>query len=186
MATERLGYHVNSYDKCILTLPSQDPREGAPTEGFMVIEVDDIAEAGNARHEAKMKEMETMLKFGKVDDLQSDAGSSYAGRHIQQMKDLTHMEEFIYTRLEPIKVRRRVLKKDASSVKLDDTERTQLRGIIASLNWVAREGRPDAAAAASIIASAFPEPMMSHINAANDVVQHLKTFPVKHEDPCDC
>ena len=52
---------------------------------------------------------------------------------------------------------RKVLKKDASQVKLDEKEKTQLRGLIASLNWTSREGRPDASAAASILASAFPE-----------------------------
>ncbi|CAK8990637.1 unnamed protein product [Durusdinium trenchii] len=34
-----------------------------------------------------------------------------------------------------------------------------------------QEGRPDGAAAASILASAFPDPCVSHINAANDMVR---------------
>ena len=182
ISTEKLGYQVNVYDKCILTLPSEDPREGAPTQGFMVIEVDDIAEAGNAKHLAKMKELEEMLKFGKIDNLQCESGSSYAGRHLKQLPDYSfesHMEEFTYTRLEPIKFARKVLKKDAKDIPLNETEKSQLRGLIASLNWIAREGRPDASAAASILASSFPSPCMCHIFAANDVVRHLKTFPVK-------
>ena len=73
---------------------------------------------------------------------------------------------------------RKVLKKNAADVKLSEGEKTQLRGLIASLNWVSREGRPDASSAASILASAFPSPSMEHIFAANDVVRHLKTFPV--------
>lgn len=47
------------------------------------------------------------------------------------------------------------------------------------MNWISREGRPDSAAAASILAGAFPEPAVGHINAAGGVVRHLKTFPVK-------
>ena len=182
ISTEKLGYRVNPYDRCVLVLPSEDPRQGAPTDGFMVIEVDDIAESGNSRHVAKMKELESMLKFGKIEELQTKEGSNYAGRRLRQLADFgfeASMDEFIYTRLQPISMSRKVLKKDAKEVKLDEKEKTQLRGLIASLNWVAREGRPDCSAAASILASSFPEPTVAHIISANEVVQHLKTFPVK-------
>ncbi|CAL1162763.1 unnamed protein product [Cladocopium goreaui] len=175
VATEKLGYSVNTYDKCVLTLPSLDPSPGATTEGYMVIEVDDIIEAGGSRHEAKMKTMESLLKFGKIEDLYETTGASYAGRFLNQLKDFsfeTHMEEFIYTRLEPVKMNRRVLKKDADKVLLTENEKTQLRGLAASLNWVSREGRPDASASASVIASSFPDPKVSHIMAANETVRH--------------
>ena len=89
----------------------------------------------------------------------------------------TIWNEYIYTRLEPVRLSRKVLKKDASQVKLDEKEKTQLRGLIASLNWTSREGRPDASAAASILASAFPEPSVSHVLSGNDIVKHLKLFP---------
>ena len=85
------------------------------------------------------------------------------------------MDEFIYTRLEPIVLQRKVLKKNAADVKLSGGEKTQLRGLTASLNCVSREGRPDASSAASILASAFPSPTMEHIFVANNVVKHLKT-----------
>jgi hypothetical protein len=181
VATEQLGYVVNCYDRCVLTLPSKDPQPGAPSEGFIVIEVDDIAEAGGAEHVKCMQKLEAMLKFGKIEDLQSKEGTNYAGRFLRQLPDFSfesNMDEFIYTRLEPIVPQRKVLKKNAADVKLSEGEKTQLRGLIASLNWVSREGRPDASSAASILASAFPSPSMEHIFAANDVVRHLKTFPV--------
>ena len=178
---EQLGYKICPYDRCVLTLPGEKADEMTPTDGFMVIEVDDIAEAGNDRHRAKMEELHKLLKFGKIEALFDSNGSSYAGRQIKQNKDYSfemNMEEFIYTRLEPIKLSRRVLKKDAASMPLNEAEKTQLRGLIASLNWIAREARPDASAAASLLASAFPSPSMSHILSANDIVAHLKTFPV--------
>ncbi|CAK8990659.1 Integrase catalytic domain-containing protein, partial [Durusdinium trenchii] len=181
LATEDLGFEVNPYDKCVLTLPSADPSKKL-TEGFLVIEVDDIAEAGSARHQELMTKMESMLTFGKVDNLQSSTGSNYAGRRLRQRPDFSFeadMDEFIYTRLQPIALARRVLKKDSAKVKLSENEKTQLRGLIASLNWLAREGRPDVAAAASILASAFPEPAVSHILAANAMVRHVKTSPIK-------
>ena len=176
VATGTLGYKLNEYDKCVLTLPSSSTSPTAKTEGFMVIEVDDIAEGGGTQHEEK-------LKFGKIDDLYGNPeGTTYAGRHIRQCKDFSfehHMDEYIYTRLEPVKLSRRVLKKDAQQVKLDEKEKTQFRGLIASLNWTAREGRPDAAAAASILAATFPDPTVANVMSGNDVVRHLKLFPIK-------
>ena len=71
-----------------------------------------------------------------------------------------------------MKMNRRVLKKDADKVLLTENEKTQLRGLAASLNWVSREGRPDASASASVIASSFPDPKVSHIMAANETVRH--------------
>ena len=132
IATEELGYHVNVYDKCVLTLPAQDASPEALTEGYMVIEVDDIIEAGGKRHEALMKRMQERLNFGKIDELYGTLGTSYAGRHLKQLPDYSfesHMEEFLYTRLEPVKLNRRILKKDAAQVDLSEHEKTQLRGL---------------------------------------------------------
>lgn len=176
-----LGYRVNCYDRCVLTLPSE-AKSPAMTHGFLVIEVDDIAEAGDESHLACMAKLEEMLQVGKTQELQSAKGSNYAGRHLRQLEDFSfesNMDEFIYTRLEPIKLTQKVLKKDAGNVKLNDSENSQLRGLIASLNWIAREGRPDVSSAASILASSFPEPTVESLLSANDVVKRLKTFPVK-------
>jgi hypothetical protein len=63
--------------------------------------------------------------------------------------------------------------------KLDEEEKTQLRAVIAGLNWAAREGRPDAAAAASIYAREFPEPSTDAAKGVNAYVEHLKTNPLE-------
>lgn len=44
--TKQLGYVLNPYDKCVLTLLSD---ADASTEGFIVVEVDDLAEAGGLK-----------------------------------------------------------------------------------------------------------------------------------------
>ena len=181
LVTETLGYHLNAYDKCCMILSGNDKSESALSQGFTVLTVDDIAEGGSELHMQRMKQLEGLLTFGKISELQTPEGSTYAGRHLRQMEDFSfqsHMDEFIYTRLEPIKLGRKVLKKDAEKERLTESEKTQLRGLIASLNWVAREGRRDASAGASILASSFPQPSVADILAANDLV-HLKTFPVR-------
>ena len=57
---------------------------------------------------------------------------------------------------------------------LTEEEQTQLRGSVAGLNWAARQGRPDAASAASVIASTFPNPTVSDAKMANNTIARLK------------
>ena len=54
-----------------------------------------------------------------------------------------------------------------------------MRGAVAAINWTAREGRPDAASAASILSGCFPDPKVSDAWAVNAVVDHLKGTQVK-------
>ena len=89
-----------------------------------------------------------------------------------------HIYIYLYTRLAPISLSRKILKKDAARVKLDESEKSQLRGLLASLIYVGREARPDAAAASSMLSSAFPDPTIEVIYQANDVVRTLKQNPV--------
>ena len=57
---------------------------------------------------------------------------------------------------------------------MDQDESDQLRAVIASINWAAREGRPEASAAASILPSAFPSPTIEVAREANRTVRMLK------------
>ncbi|CAE7305094.1 unnamed protein product, partial [Symbiodinium sp. KB8] len=176
------NYHLCPYESCILLLPGDKP--GDPTEGVIVIEVDDLVEAGSQKHRDKLAVLEKEIRFGKITNLleASEQESTYAGRTLRQLQDhsfVTHMEEYIYTRLAPITLAKKTLKKDAAETPLDPSEITQLRGVIAALSWVSRECRPDAAAAASILASCFPEPTVEHAQQANEVIRQLKQFPLR-------
>ena len=42
---------------------------------------------------------------------------------------------------------------------LTESQETELRGTLASMGWAARQARPDLSASASILASAFPNPV---------------------------
>ena len=61
---------------------------------------------------------------------------------------------------------------------LTEEEQTQLRGSVVGFNFAARQGRPDAAAAASVIASAFPNPTVSDAKMANNTIARLKANDV--------
>lgn len=156
IATEDLGYEVIPNDKCVVTLPPSDPSKKL-SEGFLVIEVDDVAEAGSSRHLALMAKMEGTLNFGKVDNLQSSTGSNYAGRHLRQRPDgpgafesdgRVHLRPIAADLAGPSSVEEGRGQGEAFGDRED-----QLRGLFASLNWLAREGGPDVAAAASFLAA---------------------------------
>ena len=149
-------------DVYLLWMAPEDPQGGeVPTRGIMVIEVDDILEAGDEVHRQKMQWLENKLRFGKVENLQINVeGSGYAGRRLKQNQDFSfeyHMTDYINNRLKPIQFDRKFYKKDTANEKLNQEEEQQLRGIIAAINWVAREGRPDASASASILSGIFSQ-----------------------------
>ena len=176
-------YRVSAYDKCVLSLDGQaDDEDPSKTQGLIVIEVDDILESGSARHRRNMQLLEQRLRFGKIVKLRDHPeGTAYAGRRIMQLHDgsvMYTMADYIANRLKAVKIERKVLKKDADKLFLTEDETSQMRGALATINWVAREGRPDVAAAASVLAGKFPRPKMSDLHQVNDIVEHLKTHHV--------
>ena len=54
---------------------------------------------------------------------------------------------------------------------LSEEQATQLRGTVARMSWAGRQGRPELAAPASMIASCFPVPTVAKAKSANAVVQ---------------
>ena len=70
------------------------------------------------------------------------------------------MADYIKNCLKPVVFQRKFLVKNAKSIPLTDEEESALRGTVASINWCAREGRPDAAAAASVFRGSFPIPRL--------------------------
>ena len=182
---KELKYRVNVYDKCVLTLDgSKEAGDENPsqTQGIVVVEVDDILEGGGPRHQENMRKLEAKLRFGKVINLvDHPEGTGYAGRRILQKPDGSFcytMADYIANRLKYVKIDRKFLKRDAQEIPLLPDEEAQLRGVVAAINWAAREGRPDGSAAASMLAARFPRPTMNDALEANRVVEHLKSFNV--------
>ena len=121
--------------------------------------MDDILEAGGPRHRKLMQRLESKFKFGKIVDLmKTPEGTGYAGRRLRQLQDysiLYDMQEYVTNRLKFVHLERSTLKKNAATTILNAEEESQLRGVIAAVNWASREGRPDASAAASLLAWSF-------------------------------
>ena len=201
MLVRDLGYRINSYDKCVLTLdgnsededPELDHTKGPlrclkvreplkRTQGIIVVEVDDLLEAGGPRHRQLMERLENKVRFGKIQCLRDQPdGTSYAGRRVFQDKDWGFrytMDDYIDQRLKPVRCERKIFKKDSDKVRINDNEEAQLRGTVAAINWVAREGRPDASAAASIFSGCFGKATVEDIYKVNDIVEKLKARPL--------
>ena len=157
-------------------------KPGERTQGLIVIEIDDVLEAGNAEHRRRMEWLEKRLRFGKAVNLQEEkSGTGYAGRRLRQLENYSFeltMADYIKNRLKPVVFQRKFLVKNAKSIQLTDEEESALRGTVASVNWCAREGRPDAAAAASVFSGVFPNPSIADALEVNKIVAKLKEIDV--------
>ena len=127
-----------------MSLDGPEAREGEDptqikTKGLMIIEVDDILEAGDDDHLSKMNVLAEKVKFGKIEEPnQTDGpGAGYAGRRIQQWDDFSfsyHMQDYVNNRLKPLALHRKVLKNFAEKVKLNPEETQALRAVVAAIN----------------------------------------------------
>ena len=114
---KELGYRVNPYDRCVLTLDNDDATKGEDEPNLTWgIEVDDLLESGDKLHREKMDWLEKRLKFGKfVNLMETPSGTGYAGRRVRQHQDgsVTYtMDDYVHNRLKYVSIDRKVLKKD--------------------------------------------------------------------------
>ena len=166
--TEELGYKQSALDPCTFLLHGEKG-----LHGMIAVEVDDLLMFGDGVHEEKMSKLQERFTFGKIVDLNAE-GSSFNGRRLRKIGDEVHidMKAFVEERLQPVKLdpERAKLKKEA----ITEEERTMVRSTCGSLNWAGREGRPDAAAAASMFSSQMMEMKVEDILELNKVVAALK------------
>ena len=82
------------------------------------------------------------------------------------------MNAFVEERLHPVKLDAQKAKQKES--KLTEDEVSSVRSTCGALNRAGREGRPDAAAAASLFSSMMTEMKISDVLELNKVVDQLK------------
>ena len=126
---KELGYCLSAFDKFVLTLdadPTNQDEDPNQTQGIIVVEIDDLLEAGSARHRAKMLQLEKKFKFGKVTNLmEATDGSEYAGRRLRQRADYSFsysMDDYVANRLREMNLDRRITKKAAAQTVLNSDE----------------------------------------------------------------
>ena len=169
----KLGYRQSKLDPCIWKIHDH---ETGQLEGAVAIEVDDLFTDGNARHHKLMEKLQEIYTFGKYVDLMNcEHGAAFNGRRIQQSKDGTFridMQKFIEERLFPIQLEKG--RASQRKEKATSEEVAKARAVCGSLNWLSKEGRPDAAGPSSLHSSKLANLFVEDILAINDTVKGLK------------
>ena len=172
--TETLQYKQSRLDPCIFTLYID-----GKLDGVIVVEVDDLLAFGKEEHEARLNQLRQRFRFGKFHWLQQlPQGTSFNGRRVRQDQDFTvhtDMHKFVEERLEEVHLERgRRSKPEADAT---EKERGGARASIGSLAWAAKDGRPDAAATASIMASKMKRLKIRDLIALNKAIKEVKGRP---------
>ena len=149
-------------------------------EGALLIEVDDIMEGGNARHDSKMDEFYKKFKCGKKVVLQdTPEGTRISGIRVKQHKDFS----FTYDMNEYAKNNMKVIDKPrgfySNTKEIDDPTLSEVVTSNGKIGWIGTNGRPDVAAAHSIIAGGYKDKSPQLVKDCNDAVLHCQREPIE-------
>ena len=171
-----LNYRQSKLDPCTYLYFDKDPEVKTNEEslqGILSIEVDDLLMFGGKLHEEKMELLKQRFKFGKLKEINAE-GVDFNGRRLRREGDtfLVDMQAFVEERLQVVKLS--AARKKEKKTDITEEERSQVRSVCGALNWAGREGRPDAAAAASMFSSLMMSMKVEDILELNRVVEQLK------------
>eukprot|EP00913_Durusdinium_trenchii_P024025 g22563.t1 len=170
---KELGYEMSALDPCIMKLYDSTRKK---LLGAIAIEVDDLFTVGHDEHHKKMEQLKKKYTFGKYVRLRHESdGCAFNGRRIRQRKDggfLVDMQKFIQERLHPVPLEKG--RKTDKKAMANDDEVSAARATCGALNWLSREGRPDASGPSSLLSSKLSKLCIEDINQMNQVVTELK------------
>ena len=156
--------------------------------GLLVVEVDDLLIVGDASFFTVMDQLQRRFVFEKFVYLQQEKdGAAFNGRRLKQNSDFgfeVDMTKFVSERLEPMALK--VGRCSDPTLQASAEERDATRAAVGSLTWCAKESRPDAAAAASLVASSLNSLCIQDILDLNRAIRavrqnadlHLKIQPI--------
>ena len=169
--TGSLQYRQSRLDPTVFSLYFEER-----LEGLIIVEIEDILSFGYAEHDRRLSALRERFKFGKFKYLQDlREGTTFNGRRIRQDKDgaiSVDMGKCVEERMAPISIERGRRSQPDSPV--TEEERQKARGAIGSIAWAAKEGRPDLAAPASILASRVKTMKVKDLVQINRAIQNAK------------
>ena len=180
-----MGYQQSAMDPCVFKLMGE-----ARLHGLLIVEVDDILSLGDEVHEEKVSKLRERFKFGKFMYLdENPEGVAFNGRRLKHVNGggiAIDMQKFVEERLHEVS-----LEQGRAAMKTEDAteaERNSTRAAIGALTWAAKEGRPDCAAGASLIAGCLNSLKIQDINDLNKIIRDVKkasklSIPVQPIDP---
>ena len=170
---QKLGYEMSALDPCVMKLYDKTRKK---LLGAIAIEVDDLFTVGHEEHRRKMSELQQKYNFGKYVKLMEEKdGCAFNGRRVRQLPEggfLVDMQKFIEDRLRPVALEKgRKVNRKANAT---ESEVSAARATCGALNWLSREGRPDASGPSSLVASKLSKLTIEDIVQLNQVVDELK------------
>ena len=165
---EELGYKQSSLDPCTYLLHGGDQ-----LHGMIAVEIDDLLMFGDEVHKEKVNTLQKRFTFGKLEAL-DEKGVNFNGRRLKREGDTVFidMKAFVEERLEGVELSKERMK--MRSEKVTEEELGLIRRTCGSLNWAGREGRPDAAAAASMFSSLMTQMKIEDVLELNKVAAKIK------------
>ena len=167
---EDLGYTQSKADPCVFFLFS-DGNGGRKLHGVIGLATDDMIHGGDQYHYAKMNEIQQRYKLGKF---QYDQGR-FCGKDIKMDKDgsiLINQAIFAKDKIADITINRERKKHRYSFC--DEEEISQLRTLLGSLSWLAKETRPDLAGPVALLQQAMPTTRVKDLVEGNLLAQEAR------------
>eukprot|EP00913_Durusdinium_trenchii_P000489 g447.t1 len=138
--------------------------------------VGDLFGMGNEEFFEVMEVLRGRFQFGKFVFLQEQvSGAAFNGRRLKQLPNgeiQVDMEKFVKEKLEEVKLDSGRASQPKS--KADSEEKDRTRAAVGSLTWAAKEGRPDAAAMASLVASCLNDLKIQDILDLNKAIRNVR------------
>lgn len=162
------GFEKSLLEPCLWVKRSS---QGEP-RAIILIEVDDLIVATHPQEKAGLKtRLQSRFNFGKWKTGESD----FAGRHLRQAGDRIYVdqEKYILEQLAPMRLAKE--RRAAPSDLLTQDEIRGYRTMVAQIQWLGRETRPDVAAGASLQSAALPSPTVADAMLCIKIVKHLKS-----------
>lgn len=162
---QALGWKASCFDSCLYTLRDSNDK----LCGILGVHVDDCAVGGKGKlFEESIQALRKRFPFRKW----RQGSGEFCGAFYKQKDDGTiqvSMEKFAQ------QIRPATIPKGAApSTRLEPHQIKVLRAINGSLNWLSSQSRPDLAAQTSLSQQAFPNPTISHLRQANNIVRRAR------------
>ena len=140
---------------------------GDYVKGLLLVHVDDLLWVGDSDMEAVMQKVQQQYRFGSTDE----ASFKFCGRWLKQdAKGIEVSCPDLITRVRPVHLEpRRRGQRDTAAT---EQERSQLRSVVGSLNWLVRVCRPDLAYSVARLQTAVSKPLVQDLLDANNLVKY--------------
>ncbi|CAE7591026.1 RE1 [Symbiodinium sp. CCMP2592] len=141
--------------------------DGKEVKGLLLVHVDDLLWVGDSDMNAAMERIQQEYRFGSLDE----SHFKFCGRWLKQGPDGVEVTcPDLISRVRPIHLEpRRRGQRDAMAT---ESEKSQLRSVVGSLNWLVRVCRPDMAFSVARLQTAVSRPVVQDLLDANNLVKY--------------